>query len=228
MQHREPNRHQIVRNVALFRTLDEEQLRQVAALLKEQRYHKGEIIFHQGDPGGCLYLISSGQVRIYVANPDGREATIRIYGHDTAFGEFSVLDGESRSASAAAIDDVVALILYREDFMELLRHNFDLVQRVIAMLTERVRYTTTYSEQLAFLSVPGRVAALLVQLASVEPDERVPVRLKLTQQELASFVSTTREWVNRALRDFAAQDLIRNERGAVVVLNREGLRQQID
>ena len=72
------------------------------------------------------------------------------------------------------------------------------------------------------------MAALLVQLASVEPDEHVPVRLKLTQQELASFVSTTREWVNRALGDFATQGFIRNERGAVVVLNREGLRGQIE
>lgn len=227
MQQRENNRYQIVRNVALFRTLEEQQLHQIAALLKEQRYHKGEIIFQQGDDGGCVYLISSGRVRIYVAHDDGREATIRIYGPSTAFGEFSVLDGKPRSTSAAAIDDVVALILYREDFMELLRRNFELVQRVIAMLTERVRYTTTYSEQLAFLSVPGRVAALLVQLASVELDQETPVRLKLTQQELAAFVSTTREWVNRALRDFQSQGLLSVERGAVIVLDRNGLRKQI-
>ena len=227
MQQRENNRYQLVRNVALFRTLDDEQLRQVAALLKEQRHRRGDIIFHQGDPGGCLYLISSGQVRIYIANPDGREATIRIYGPNTAFGEFSVLDGMPRSTSAAAIDDVVALILYREDFMQLLQRNFELVKRVLAMLIERVRYTTTYSEQLAFLSVPGRVAALLVQLASVEPDTTAPVRLKLTQQELAAFVSTTREWVNRALRDFQQQGLLTIERGAVVILDRDGLRGQI-
>ena len=54
-----------------------------------------------------------------------------------------------------------------------------------------------------------------------------PIRLELTQQELANFASTTREWVNRALRDFAEQGLVRLERGAVIVLDRDALRRQV-
>jgi CRP/FNR family transcriptional regulator, cyclic AMP receptor protein len=224
MTAREPIDPATVRQVEIFRTLDDAQVRQICVLLKERRYRKGEVICHQGDPGDCLYIVGVGRVRIYLISADGREATLRIYGRGTAFGEFAVLDGGPRSTYAAALDDVTTFVLYRDDFLGLLRANFELVQHVIAMLTERLRYTTSYSENLAFLSAPARVAALLTQLAEVEAADRAVVRLELTQQELADFANTTREWVNRSLRDFTEQGLVRLERGAVVVLDRDGLR----
>lgn len=213
----------LLRQVSLFRTLDEAQVEQVAVRLKEQRYHKGQIIFQQGEPGGCLHIIVSGRVRVYVSHIGGRELTLRIYGKGSHFGEFSVLDGAPRSASVAALSSVTTFVLYQHDFLELMQEDFGLVQRVLIILTERLRYTTTYSEQLAFLNAPGRLAATLVQLASQEGTEHDPVRLEVTQQDLATLVCTTRESVNHALRDFADAGLIRIERGAVVVLSRDGL-----
>src|SRR5215212_9013626 len=121
-----------LRQVPLFQALDDDQIRQIGGLLKERRYHKGDTVFHQGDPGGCLYLVTSGRVRIFVNSPDGREATVRFYGPNSTFGEFSVLDGQPRSASAAAVDDVATLALYRADFLGLLRQHFDLVERMLA------------------------------------------------------------------------------------------------
>lgn len=216
-----------LRQVSLFRTMDDEQLEQVGTLLRERRYRKGEVIFHQGDPGGCLYIVGAGKVRIYLASPDGREVTLRVYARDSAFGEFSVLDGQPRSTSAAAVTEVTTFVLYRDEFMALLRSHFALVERLFAQLVERLRYTTTYSEQLAFVSVPGRVAAALLHLASLDAEQSDPVRLEITQQELASFVSTTREWVNRALRDFADAGIIQVERGAIVLLDRAVLGRMI-
>jgi CRP/FNR family cyclic AMP-dependent transcriptional regulator len=216
-----------LRQVPLFQALDDDQISQISGLLKERRYHKGDTVFHQGDPGGCLYLVTSGRIRIFLNSPDGREATVRFYGPNSTFGEFSVLDGEPRSASAAAVDDVTTLLLYRADFMGLLRQHFDLVERMFAMLTERLRYTTAYSEQLAFLTVPGRVASALLQLAGVETDLLLPARLELTQEDLAKFANTTREWVNRSLREFAEAGLIRVERKSVTVLDRAGLDRRV-
>jgi CRP-like cAMP-binding protein len=216
-----------LRQVSLFQALDDQQIDQISLLLKERRYRKGDTVFHQGDPGGCLYLVTSGRVRIFLNSADGREATVRFYGPNSTFGEFSVLDGEPRSASAAAVEDVTTLVLYRDEFMALLRQHFELVERMFAMLTERLRYTTSYSEQLAFLSVPGRVASVLLQLASVEADPLTPADLNLTQDDLAKFANTTREWVNRSLKDFAEAGLIRVERKAVTILDRAGLHRRI-
>lgn len=228
MVHREPAALGIVRQVTLFQKLDDAQLVQVGKLLKERRYRKGEIIFHVGDEGGYLYLLCKGRVRIYLVSDSGREATVRIYRPSSAFGEIAVLDGAPRSATAAALDDVETLVLHRDEFLRLLQDNFDLVRQVFAVLTERLRYTTFYSEQLAFLSGPGRVAATLLQLASVDPLVQEPSRLELTQQELADFTNTTREWVNRILGDFEDQRLISLQRGAVVVLDRQGLREKVN
>jgi CRP/FNR family transcriptional regulator, cyclic AMP receptor protein len=224
MEPREPIQAETVRQVSLFRTLDEAHVQRLSTLLRERRYRKGELIFDQGDPGDCLYVVVSGRVRIFLASPDGREVTIRILESGTSFGELAVLDRAPRAASAATLDDTVTLVLLRDDFMQILRDSFPLVQYVLGQLTEMVRYNTSYAERLAFLSVPGRVAALLVQLADTHTAEGDVARLDFTQQELADFASTTREWVNRALRDFADRGLVRLERGAVIVLNRPGLR----
>ncbi|NJK79158.1 MAG: Crp/Fnr family transcriptional regulator [Chloroflexaceae bacterium] len=225
----ETARSAVLRQVFFFQGLDDQQLHQVAALLKDVRYQRGAIIVHQGDPGGCLYLIVAGRVRIYLAHPDGREVTVRVYGKGAFFGEFSVIDAAPRSASVAALDDVLLLVLYRSDLMDVLQNNFQLVQHLLTILTERLRYTTQYSEQLAFMTAPQRVAATLLQLATaIVPDPSAPIRLELTQHELATLTNTTREWVNRSLRDFAAQQLVQVERGSVSILDQNGLRRLLD
>jgi CRP-like cAMP-binding protein len=223
----EMSRLAMLRQVSLFRACTEEQVSEIAALLREQHYARGDVLFQQGDPGGCLYIIGAGRVRVYLEAADGREVTIRIYGTGHHVGEFSVLDGAPRSASTSALSNVTAFVLYRDDVLTLLQHNFALVQRLLMTLTERLRYTTTYSENLAFLNAPQRVAAMLVQLASLEPAASEPPRLKITQHDLASLVCTTRESVNHALRDLAERGIIRVERGAVVVLDQAALHSQI-
>lgn len=216
----------VLQQVALFRSFDPAQLRQVADRLKQQQYRKGDIIFQQGDPGVCLYIIARGRVRVYLSSADGREVTIRIYETGSHFGEFAVFDGAPRSASAAALSNVTTFVLYRDDFLELLQANFDLVQQVLTLLTERLRYTTTYSEQLAFLNAPARVAAQLLQLATADPQPE-PQRLKVTQHDLAALACTSRESVNYALRDFAERGLIQIERGAVILLDPAALREMV-
>jgi len=224
MVQRSPESLDILRGVSLFKTLEDDQLRPVRAVLRERRYRKGATIFNQEDEGNCLYIITSGHVRIYVTYPDGRESTLRIYDKGTSFGEFAVLDGGSRSASAAALDEVSTLVLFREDFLQLLEKHFNLVTHILTQLTERLRYTTRYAEQQVFLTVPGRIATVLLQLAGDNPE---PITLKWTQSQLATFANTSREWVSKTLNSFADQGLVRLERGAVVVLSRSGLRMRI-
>jgi CRP/FNR family transcriptional regulator/CRP/FNR family cyclic AMP-dependent transcriptional regulator len=217
----------VLRHVALFRPVPDEQLHGLCALLRERHYRKGTIIFQEGDQGDSLYIICKGRVRIYLAGPDGREATVRVYRPYQTFGEFAVLDGAPRSANAAALEEVFVLSLYRAEFLGLLRANFDMVLHMFAQLTERARYTTDYSGQLAFLSRPGRIAATLLRLAGTESQGDGTGQLDITQQELADFTNTTREWVNHILRDFADARLISVERRTITILDREGLRRRV-
>jgi CRP-like cAMP-binding protein len=207
--------------------LNEDQARWLSSVFKARRFRKGQVIFGQGDIGDYLYVIASGRVRVFLLNADGREMVLRIYGPNEILGEMAVLDGGERSAGAAALDEVSAFALRRDDFLHLPQDNFALVEHVIAMLVERLRYTTVYTEHLAFLDASKRVAALLLQLASADIASEGPIRVRMTQEELANFAGATREWVNHALRDYAEAGLVQLERGAVVVLDRGGLRQKL-
>ncbi len=217
----------MLRQVALFQPLAEDDASQVCALFRPRAFRAGEIIFHHEDPGGCLYLIHSGRVRIFLPNPDGREVTLRLFGPGDVFGELSLLDGGTRTASAQAREDTHAYLLFREDFMRLLRNQFDLVQHVIHLLVERLRYTTHYTQQLAFMSIPSRVAAALLQLASMETSAPASGHIKITQQDLANYVGTTREWVNRTLNDFVTRGWVTVQRGSVTIVNRDALKQTV-
>jgi len=224
VQEQELNPIELLRRVEIFRMLEDQQLRQVRTLLRRQRFQAGETIFLQGDPGDCLYIILEGYVRIYLLSADGREVTFRVYGSSEAFGEFAVLDGKPRSACAVAATNLVTLVIYRADFMSLIERNMVVLQHVVEVLTERLRYTTLFSKSLAFLSASGRVASALVTLADQASPQPGPVKLTITQAELASYARATREWTNHALHDFAEEGLITIERRAVTVLDRERLR----
>jgi CRP-like cAMP-binding protein len=217
----------MLRQVALFQPLQEADAQRVCTLFRPRTFRAGEVIFHHEDPGGCLYLIHSGRVRIYLPNPDGREVTLRLYGKGEVFGELSLLDGGTRTASAQAHEDTHAYLLFRDDFLRLLRDQFELVQHVIHLLVERLRYTTHYTQQLAFMSLPSRIAAALLQLTSAESSTGGAAEsslIKITQQDLAGYVGTTREWVNRTLNDFATRGWIKLQRGGVLILSRDALR----
>ncbi len=224
VQERELNPTDLLRQVEIFRMLEDAQLRQLRALLRRQHFRAGESIFIQGDPGDCLYIILEGYVRIYLLSADGREVTFRVYSSGAAFGEFAVLDGKPRSACAVASTNASAMVIYRADFLALIERNVSVLLRVVDVLTERLRYTTLFSRSLAFISASGRVASTLATLADQATVAPGAVKLTITQAELASYAGATREWTNHALHDFADQGLIKIGRRAVTVLDRERLR----
>lgn len=214
----------MLQQIELFKPLRDDEAAAASALFRVRSYRAGALVFQRDDPGDCLYLIRKGRVRIFLPNEDGREITLRLYGPGEVFGELSLLDGGPRTASAEAVEAVDAALLFRDDFLSLLRGRFELVQHVITLLVERLRYTTRYSEQLAFMSIPGRVAAALLQLRSADQ-----ARIMITQQDLANYVGVSREWVNRTLREFEARGWVALQRGRLQIADApalEGLARQ--
>ncbi len=114
-------------NRMLFLGMQEEELHLLAALAEAHRYGPGEVIFHEGDAGRCLYLIAEGEVEILQAGPDGASATttvLRAWDSESPllsqyegdfFGEMSVVDSEPRSATARALSPLVVYTLDADD-----------------------------------------------------------------------------------------------------------------
>jgi len=219
----------MLRNVPLFAGLTEDGLATLAESLGKRAFGKGVIIFHEGSLGETLYIIESGKVRIFALTESGQEISVNIYGPDEVFGELSVLDGLPRSAGAVAIEDTVCLTLQRDDLLQFLENCPRVALSIIRVLSARLRYTTQYAESLAFLDVCGRVAAKLLELGERYGVKRdgIEIELHLTQGELASWVGTSRESVNKVLRMFQGQGLIEVKDLKITLLDRRGLKRLI-
>jgi CRP/FNR family transcriptional regulator/CRP/FNR family cyclic AMP-dependent transcriptional regulator len=176
-----------------------------------------------------MYIIESGKVRIFILSESGQEISVNIYGPGDTFGELALLDGLPRSAGAVAVEQTVTLALHRDDFLRHLETYPRMAQSIIEVLSTRLRYTTSYAESLAFLDVCGRVAAKLLELAERYGVQRegIEIELRLTQAELASWVGTSRESVNKVLGTFRGQGLIEVEGRKITILDRQGLKKRI-
>jgi CRP/FNR family transcriptional regulator/CRP/FNR family cyclic AMP-dependent transcriptional regulator len=221
------DRVEFLRHVPLFTELSDSELQAIAPDLVRQAYHQGDTIFYQGDVGQTLYIVESGQIRVYVQSEDGQETSVNVCGPGDLFGEFAVIDGLPRSASAVSMEDSVLLSLHRDHFYKHLRSFPQLALSFMKTLSVRLRYNTRQVDSLAALNVPARLARKLLELGQnhgvIEPDG-VHIHLALTQSDLASLIGATRESINKALGSFRKQGYIRQQRGQIVIVDPEALR----
>lgn len=219
----------LLKKVSLFAGLSDDELQVLSQSLGRQFFRQGMIIFHKGSPGDSLYIIESGKVRIFVLSEAGQEISINVYGPGEVFGELSVLDNRPRSAGSVALEPTVVHTLHRRDLMRHLDAQPRIAWSIIQVLTARLRYTSAYAESLSFLDIYGRVASKLLELAErygVKGDG-VEIDLRLTQAELAAWVSASRESVNKVLGTFRAQELIEIQGQRIKILDQPGLQRRI-
>jgi len=186
----------------LFGGLGEEALAACAAACREARFRKGELVFGRGDPGGRLYVIAEGRVRLAVTTEEGRELSFRHAAAGELFGEIAALDDSPRSADATALTDVVAYALERSAFRELWSTRPEIAASVIGFLCRRLRQTSDQLEAIALHPLDVRLARFLLFAlgnAQAAAGKRVPLELGFSQGELAQLLGATRPKVNAAL-----------------------------
>ena len=220
-----------LQQTALFADINGAQLQTIAQHIIPRTFNQGEIIFHEGDPGQFLYLVQSGQVRIFINGLDGSETSVILFGKPgDIFGELAVIDGLTRSASAIALDETVLYTMSRENFREQMREYPQLALNFMKVLSQRVRYSTKQVDSLATLDVPQRLARKLLELAQDygrAASNGVQIDMTLTQTHLASLIGATRESINKWLREFRKQGWIRVESGQISILDPDALRAQV-
>ncbi|HVZ78642.1 MAG TPA: cyclic nucleotide-binding domain-containing protein [Gemmatimonadaceae bacterium] len=136
---------ELLRNVAIFKDLDDDELREVAEICKEEKFESGAYIFHEGEAGNRLYLIVEGEVRISRDVPGSGEEALAILKPGALFGEMAVLDRSERSTHAISNGGTTALTITRPDFEMLLDFNRELAYKVlwavVRLLSTRLRQT---------------------------------------------------------------------------------------
>ena len=124
----------ILKTVDTFAGTPDNVLAEVAALLKEVELQVGDTIFKKGDPGDCMYIIVSGEVRVH----DGAH-TLNYLAEGTVFGEMAVLDSEPRVAAVTASEDTLLLRLDQEPFYELMEDRIEIARGIIRALAFHLR-----------------------------------------------------------------------------------------
>jgi CRP/FNR family transcriptional regulator, cyclic AMP receptor protein len=179
--------------------LEDDELRILLPHTKERGYAKNSVIINEGDTSDTIYIIISGRVKVYLRNADGREVTLNVHGPGEYFGEMAI-DGGPRTASVVTLEACKFLTITKSDFKNLLSSNPDFALRLINRLTHRLRAMNVNIRNLALLDVYGRVARLLLELAT-DQEGKLVIAQKLTQQDIAERVGASREMISRIFKD---------------------------
>jgi uncharacterized membrane protein len=110
----------LLKEVSLFHFLDDQERVALAERLTQVRFHAGEIIFQINDPGDALYVISSGSAEVFLKNDTGERLVLEVARRGDFFGELSLLDGGSRTASVIATEETEAFRLDRSHLNQFL------------------------------------------------------------------------------------------------------------
>ena len=135
----------LLKNVPLFKDLDDAELAEVADVCREERFVSGEYVFREGEQGNRLYLITEGEVRISRDVPGSGEEALAVLKPGAVFGEMAVFDRSERSTHAISNGGTTVLTITRPDFEMLLDFNRELAHKVLwavtRLLSARLRNT---------------------------------------------------------------------------------------
>lgn len=220
----------ILKQVPFFSQLETEEANALAQRLVPRRFGESQVIFHHGDPGGLLYIITAGKVKISYTMPDGQEALLAILGAGDFFGELALLDDAPRSATAEAMDKTETLTLHRDDFIGYIGENPDFAYHVMRTLAKRIRHLNDQIGDVFFLDLNGRLARTLLKLAEDHGrpvDEGTLIDIALTQTELAEMTGATRVSINKTLGRFRRAKWVSLHGRQIILLDRQALRNLI-
>jgi CRP/FNR family cyclic AMP-dependent transcriptional regulator len=192
-------------------------LRALVARGELRRYRKNTVMIQEGDVGDTLFIVLLGEVKAYSCDSRDREIVYGVYGPGEYLGEMS-LDGGPRSASVITLEAVTCAVITRKTLRAHIAEEpefaFELLNRVI----RRARIATDNARSLALLDVYGRLARILNQLATETEGEIRAIPQRITHQELANRVGSSREMVSKLLKDLERGGYVESRAGRLRLL----------
>jgi CRP/FNR family transcriptional regulator, cyclic AMP receptor protein len=214
----------------VFSDLEPRELEAVAQVAVPRSWDRGQVIFREGDSGDTCYLLRSGAVVLTREHQDGRMVALAELRTGALFGELAMFRGETRSATAEAVEAATAVALLAGDVQRLIRTKPDLALKLLASLAERVSRANERLLQQSFQTVAGRVASAILAQTVARQAEGAPeadVLIRATQAEIANLAGTSRESASRFLATLERAGVVTLGRGKVTVHDPGRLRNYI-
>jgi CRP-like cAMP-binding protein len=203
----------------IFRDLSAEEMDVIARSAPMREVALGTLLISPDQASEVLFILKKGRVRLYRLGVDGRSLTTAIVEAGELFGEMVALGQQMDDTYAEALDRSVVCIMSRTDVHQMLLSDPRVASRIAESLGARVAELERRLSDTVLKSVPGRIASALAAMAS---GGRADVRL--THEQLADLVGTTRETTTKVLGDLRDRGLVRLRRGRITVVDPGGLR----
>src|SRR5262245_28109777 len=210
----------------LFEHLDPDECRRLEARSRARSFPQRSTIYFPDEPGECVLLLTRGRVKIRALTPDGRELILAFIDPGELFGELAVLDEAPRGEHAEAAADSHVLAIPRSEVLWLMSRRPDVALSVTKLIGLRLRRVENRLKNILFRSNRERTVAVLLELLGSHgraEGGRWEIDLRLSHQELANLIGSTRETVTLTLGQLQREGLIAVNRRRITVLNRDRL-----
>lgn len=187
----------ILKKSIFFSGLEDSELREFSERLREKKVKKNVFVIKENERTNEMYLIKEGKVNVMANNPEGKELILATMQEGDIFGELSLLDDGPRSANIVTQVDCVLLVVYRQDFFELLNRYPKVANQVIKFLCQRLRLTNRVAESFALHSVYGRLKKYLESMATPEIGGTFVITTHKSQENIAKELGCSRRMVAR-------------------------------
>lgn len=189
-----------LKKIPFLANLPDEDINALASHSKTGSFPKQAFIITEGDDTASLYILLTGKVRVFSSDEHGKEVTLNIQEPGSYFGELALLDNEPRSVSVITLEPSTCGIISKSELTHWLAKHPDAAFGLIQDLSARVRSLTEKVKGLAFSNVYERTIKVLQELATEKDGETIIVK-KPTQQELANIVGSSREMINKIMKE---------------------------
>jgi CRP/FNR family cyclic AMP-dependent transcriptional regulator len=211
--------------VDLFADLSPAEIQTMDLMAPARIYLRGELVFSQSQPVTALFILKRGRVRVFRVTEDGKALTLGILEPGAVFGEMILIGQRMSDNYAEAIEDSAICRLGAHDVEQFLLSDPRIAVRISRLLGEQVARLEERLTDLAHRPLSARVARTLITLSDSGSNTRFGSAraIRITHEQIASLVGATREATSKTMSDLAAQRLIKQARGRVIILDPAGL-----
>jgi CRP/FNR family transcriptional regulator len=216
------------KKVAIFSTLQDEQIIEIANMVIHKKYKKGQVIFFEGDIADKLYIVNKGKVKIFRYTKEGREQILHILTDGDSIGDLSLLKKGKMDFNGETLEDTAMCTLTKKAFDEIIAKNPEIMLKILEVVHDRIVNLENLIQRLSTKDVEARVAGVLLSLIrdfGKESNEGIILELPLSREEIGNYSGITRETVSRTLtsmQDSGVIELVGNKK--IIVKNIEYLK----
>lgn len=216
-----------VKEIGIFSSLCNEELRKVKDLTHQNFYRKRQIIFHEDNPCQGFYILRSGRAKLIKSSRTGRQHIIKLVNPSGVIGADAVFENSPYSFTAEAMEDSEICFVSKETFFSYLRGQPDVAVKIISMLSGELRAARSQMIDMALKDAREKMAGLLLSLAEEYGkvrDEGIVLGVLLTRSELAEMIGVSQETAIRLLSEFKENGLIKTNRRQITIMHEARVR----